>query len=550
MADRLVNGTTPLEAAETPNMDKLAKEGICGIMDTVAAGIRPGSDTAHLSLLGYDPYKVYTGRGPLEAEGAGIKLEKGDVAIRCNFASVIDGKVVDRRAGREEYGLEELAKEIDGMEIEINHNCERENYEELVIYTDGASSGNPGPAGIGIVIRDRNGNLIKEHGEYIGEATNNVSEYKAIIKALEMAKELGAEKLKINSDSNLIVNQIRGKYKINESHLKKLCCEVMDLQQQSGFGNVFYNLIPREENQDADKLAKRASENKQVDSSKNKVGNKIKVIFKKSSGHRCVVVFRGRGLSASISDSDPEKEGVPVNDSKPLDDTPEAKFTAEILNKFTEKSSEILNNHNINKERTAAGKLPANALLARGTGIRKDIESFEERYGFRGAAIAGVDLIKGVCRTAGLDVIEVSGATGHVDSNIRGKALAAVWALKDYDFVLLHIKGTDEASHDGVFEKKREMIEKIDKDVIGTILENCDMKNLNLILTADHTTPISLKKHTADPVPVLIHGDVRTDLVENFGERSCARGDLGRICGKDLLNILFDLSDRKGLFGA
>ena len=101
MADRLTNKTTPLEAAETPNMDKLAKDGICGIMDTIAAGIRPGSDTAHLALLGYDPYEVYTGRGPLEAEGAGIKLEKGDVALRCNFATLAsDNSIIDRRAGR------------------------------------------------------------------------------------------------------------------------------------------------------------------------------------------------------------------------------------------------------------------------------------------------------------------------------------------------------------------------------------------------------------------------------------------------------------------
>ena len=120
MADRLVNGTTPLESAYKPHIDRLAREGICGIMDTVGMGVRPGSDTSHLSLFGYNPYEVYLGRGHIEAEGAGIKLEKGDVALRCNFSSVIDGKVVDRRAGREEYGLSELAKAIDGMEIELD----------------------------------------------------------------------------------------------------------------------------------------------------------------------------------------------------------------------------------------------------------------------------------------------------------------------------------------------------------------------------------------------------------------------------------------------
>ncbi len=554
MADRLVNGTTPLESAYKPHIDRLAREGICGIMDTVGMGVRPGSDTSHLSLFGYNPYEVYLGRGHIEAEGAGIKLEKGDVALRCNFSSVIDGKVVDRRAGREEYGLSELAKAIDGMEIELdcctsgnNENNEIKNYKELLIYTDGASSGNPGPSGIGIVIKDAGGNLIKEYGEYAGEGTNNTAEYMAVIKALEIAKELGAGKLKINSDSQLIVNQMQGNYKINEPHLKKLHRDAMNLQQAFGFGGVSYNLIPREENTDADGLARKAVESINF----NKTGkNKIKAIFRKSSGHRCVVVFRGAGLSAKISESDPEKEGVQILKSKPLDSTAEARFTAEILNKFTEKASGILDCHKINKERIAAGNLPANAILSRGAGIKTEIESFEKKHHMKGAAIAGVDLIKGVCSSIGLDVIEVSGATGHVDSNIKGKALAAVSALKDYDFVFLHIKGTDEAAHDGNFDKKRIMIEKIDKDVIETIIENFDMKNLNLILTADHTTPVSLKKHTADPVPVLIHGDVRTDLVDRYDERSCARGDLGRICGRDLLNILFDLSDKKELFGA
>jgi 2,3-bisphosphoglycerate-independent phosphoglycerate mutase len=88
MGDRLTNGKTPLEAAKTPNMDYLAKEGICGIMDTVGTGVRPGSDTSHLSLFGYNPFEVYTGRGPFEARGAGVELKKGDVAFRANFASL------------------------------------------------------------------------------------------------------------------------------------------------------------------------------------------------------------------------------------------------------------------------------------------------------------------------------------------------------------------------------------------------------------------------------------------------------------------------------
>src|SRR5512136_218657 len=96
-----LGGKTPLEAAETPNLDRLAREGICGIMDPIGPGIRPGSDTAHLSLLGYPPEKYYTGRGPLEAEGCGIHMEPGMIGFRANFATLDkQGRVIDRRAGR------------------------------------------------------------------------------------------------------------------------------------------------------------------------------------------------------------------------------------------------------------------------------------------------------------------------------------------------------------------------------------------------------------------------------------------------------------------
>ena len=99
-SDRPVEGKTPLAQASKPNMDALAFGGINGIMDTIAPGIRPGSDTSHLALLGYDPYKYYTGRGPFEAAGVGIDVKGGDIAFRVNFATVENGVVTDRRAGR------------------------------------------------------------------------------------------------------------------------------------------------------------------------------------------------------------------------------------------------------------------------------------------------------------------------------------------------------------------------------------------------------------------------------------------------------------------
>lgn len=110
---------TPLEAAVKPNIDRLAAEGESGIMDPIAAGIRAGSDTSHLALLGYDPYKYYTGRGPFEAAGIGMDVKQGDIAFRCNFTTMNDDHLVlDRRAGRISEGTRQLAEAIDGMQIE------------------------------------------------------------------------------------------------------------------------------------------------------------------------------------------------------------------------------------------------------------------------------------------------------------------------------------------------------------------------------------------------------------------------------------------------
>lgn len=122
MADRpcaALEGKTPLEAARRPNLDRLAVEGECGLMDVVAPGIRCGSDTGHLALLGYDPRLVYTGRGPFEALGIGMEVLGGDIALRCNFSTVSPDMVVtDRRAGRIQDGTQRLAAAVNGVEID------------------------------------------------------------------------------------------------------------------------------------------------------------------------------------------------------------------------------------------------------------------------------------------------------------------------------------------------------------------------------------------------------------------------------------------------
>ncbi|MDO5836696.1 MAG: 2,3-bisphosphoglycerate-independent phosphoglycerate mutase [Methanobacterium sp.] len=398
MADRPLKelgGKTPLEAAQTPKMDRMAQLGVNGIMDSIKPGIRPGSDTAHLSILGYDPYQVYTGRGPFEAAGVGVEVMPGDIAFRCNFSTTNDeGIITDRRAGRIREGTPELAETLNSMELEED----------------------------------------------------------------------------------------------------------------------------------------------------------VEIIFKESTGHRAVLVLRGKGLSDQISDADPKYDGKKPKKVVGLDGSPEAENTARILNKVIQKSYEMLKDHPVNLKRTKNGEPPANITLPRGAGAVPNAEPFNEKYGVKSACIAETGLIQGIAQIAGMDIIEVEGATGGVDTDLGSITRSILEnASLDYDFILINIDGADEAGHDGNLKEKIEFIEKVDR-VIGKVME---LEDVYFILTADHSTPISVMDHTGDPVPLVIKGpDVRVDQVREFNERAAASGGLSRIRGRDIMNILMDLMNRSTKFGA
>lgn len=383
---------TPLQVAKKPAMDALARHGVSGTMDVIGPGIIPGSDTAHLALFGYDPYKVYTGRGPIEAAGAGIALGKGDVAFRCNFATV-DGSlsVVDRRAGRIKTGTDELARAVSGMEI------------------DG-----------------------------------------------------------------------------------------------------------------------------------------VKVIFKEGSEHRGVLVLRGPGLDHRVSDVDPHAEAR-ILESRPL--VPEAQKTAKVVNEFVRRSAGVLASHPINRERVKEHLPPANAILPRGAGSIGELEPIGRKYQLRPAAVAGVTLVKGICRMVGMDVPEVQGATGGLDTDYKAKADAALRMLDNHDFVFVNVKAGDVAGHDGDFRTKVRVVESIDM-MLGIVLKDLH-ESIVVAITCDHSTPVSVKEHSADPVPLAISGGgARVDGVKEFDEISASAGALGRIRGMELMPIMLGLADRAKKFGA
>jgi 2,3-bisphosphoglycerate-independent phosphoglycerate mutase len=400
MADRplkQLDNQTPLEAAQTPNMDEMAKRGITGIMDPIKPGIRAGSDTSHISILGYDPYQVYTGRGPFEAAGVGLNVLPGDIAFRCNFSTANEDLIItDRRAGRIRENTDEIASSLNGIKLE-------------------------------------------------------------------------------------------------------------------GFEDV-------------------------------------EIIFKESTGHRAVLVLRGSGLSDKVSAADPKKDGKKVKEIVGLDGSKEAEKTASVLNKLVKESYQILKDHPINLERIGNGENPGNIILPRGAGAVPDLQPFNEKYGLKSACIAETGLIKGIGKMAGMDIIDVEGATGGVDTNLDNITQSIIEnATGDYDFLLINIDGADEAGHDGNLEEKVEFIEKVD-DVVGQLM---DLSDTVFILTADHSTPISVMDHTGDPVPLVINGpEIRVDEVNKFNERATTRGGLCRIRGSDIMNILMDLMNKSEKFGA
>ena len=394
MGDRPVDdfgGKTPLQEAETPNMDSLASMGQTGIMDVIRPGVTPGSDTAHLSLLGYDTEAIYTGRGPFEAAGTGIHVQGGDVALRCNFGTIENGRIVDRRAGRINKGTSEIAKSIDGMAIED-----------------------------------------------------------------------------------------------------------------------------------------------------------VKVIFREGVEHRAALVLRGPGLHPDVSDIDPHTLAAPL-EAAPI--SPDAKKTARILNKFMKKSMDILGEHPVNIQRKNAGEMPANIILPRGAGIVPTIMPINEATGMKVGCVAGVTLVKGVCRTAGLYIEDVEGATGGVDTNILAKVKKAVEMLDQQDMVMVNIKAPDLAGHDGDPHEKTRIIERIDA-AVGNLLDNMPQGTI-LAVTADHSTPCSYQEHTGDPVPLVIYGHgQRKDNSSQYDEVACSHGGIGRILGSDLMPILKNMGGYSGKYGS
>ncbi|MCJ7817352.1 MAG: 2,3-bisphosphoglycerate-independent phosphoglycerate mutase [Candidatus Thorarchaeota archaeon] len=391
-----LGGKTPLQAAKTPVLDRLAKEGQNALMDVISPGITPGSDTAHLALFGYDPKKEYPGRGPLETLGTGLESKPGDVAFRANFATVDkDMTVLDRRAGRvftrEEQDI--LQSKIDGLKID------------------------------GVEIR-----------------------------------------------------------------------------------------------------------------------------FLATVEHRGALILRGEGLYAEISDVDPHETGLKLLECKPL--IPEAKKTADIVNKMMIEINKILSDLDMNNEREKRGLSPANAILIRGPGRHSEIQSLKDKYGISSVVIAGGALYIGTAKYVGMVHETVEGQTGTIDTNFHNIAMKAIECIEgDYDYIFVHIKATDNASHDHNAKEKILAIERTD-EMVGKIIDKVGSK-IVIAVTGDHTTPVSTGEHTCDPVPIVFWSEfIRPDRAEKYSEIDAAIGGLHTIRGLDVMPLLLGYAGHIEKFGA
>jgi 2,3-bisphosphoglycerate-independent phosphoglycerate mutase len=394
-----------LELSHKPSIDSLASHCLCGLMHPVGPGVAPESDVAVLSLLGYEPDRYYTGRGPLEALGAGVHFSDGWLALRANFATVdpVSLRIVDRRAGRglSSWEARELARALDGL-------------------------------------------------------------------------KLG--------------------------------------------------------------------------------GGRAEASFKATISHRGVLVIRhlDHRLSAMISNTDPayERRGfisvaLPsyepyVRKAEPLVDAFEARLSAELVNEFTVKAVEVLEEHPVNKARESSGKLKANAVLLRDAGDRRPpTEPIEERFGLKFTCIAEMPVEVGIARALGMKVAEVNVEEAKSRRELLElEARLTVRELEESDAVYVHLKGPDEPGHDGDLEGKIKAIEDIDRYYFKTLLDKLNLEETLVIVTSDHSTPWSLKAHSEDPVPIMLSNPRLPEKKRSFNEMECKQGTLGVVeAGYKLLPI-------------
>lgn len=347
-----LGNSTPMEKANKPCMDSLAAKAEVGIVKTVAEGLKPGSDVANLSVLGYEPAVYYSGRSPLEAASIGIDLKDTDVTLRCNLVTLSD----------------------------------EEDYEKKTIL------------------------------DYC-------------------ADDISSEEAKI------LIEYIQEK-----------------------LGNDKFRFYPG-------------------------VSYRHCLVWSNGNPHPGVLTPPHDITGKVITDYIPKGEAV------------------DELYDLMKKSYDLLKDHPVNQARIARGKRPANSIWLWGEGTKPLLDNFREKFGIKGSMISAVDLLKGIAICAGMNSVDVEGATGYLDTNFDGKCKAAIEEFKKgADLVYIHVEAPDECGHRGEIENKVKAIEMIDEHILGPVVEFLKgYDDFAVLVCPDHPTPLSIRTHTSTPVPYLIY---------------------------------------------
>lgn len=345
-----LDGRTPLEAARTPMMDELCRQGELFLNTTVPEGFPPGSDVANMSLLGYSPARYYTGRSPLEAAAMGVTLHADETAFRCNTVTI------------------------------------RRNPDGTITMIDFSAG--------------------------------HIS----------------------NEESHQLIAAIEAECATDTFH------------------------------------------------------------FHPGVSYRHLMVHTGEL---------PDIVTVPPHDYLDQD-------VSEYFNRYLthpawknllDRAERVLAEHPVNRRRISAGKSPANMIWLWGEGKMPSAPTLVERFAISGSMISAVDLLKGLGVVGGLEVINIPGATGYLDTNYEGKAQAAIDSLKSQDFVFVHLEAPDEAGHQGSLADKVQAIEDFDRRIVAPIVHQLRRSGVDfrMVVTMDHFTPLAVRTHTCDLVPTILY---------------------------------------------
>jgi 2,3-bisphosphoglycerate-independent phosphoglycerate mutase len=229
---------------------------------------------------------------------------------------------------------------------------------------------------------------------------------------------------------------------------------------------------------------------------------------------------------------------------RPIKDYLPSGKDSELLRQLMDVSKSVMAMHPVNLKRMTEGKRSANMIWLWGQGSMPSLPAFQEKYGLKGAVISAVDLLKGIGVYAGLEVIEIPGATGTIDTNYQGKVQALFDALDRVDFVYLHVEAPDEAAHAGDLKLKIKAIELFDECIVGPIIKRLKAlgNEWRVCVLPDHLTPIAIKTHTGDPVPFSIMGQgIESDEVKSFDEITVKQGKYGLVEATAIIGIMTEI---------